>query len=372
MVVGNEIQRVDAVSGVVTTVSGGGYILNSPSTIPAPATSVFLDSYLTIAVDRAGNIYIGSSEDRAIYKVSAASGEIMTYAKLSNALSPYGNLTAIAVDSSGNLYFSDGYKAIFTISAADQTVRIIAGTVAAGYAGYWGDGGPALGAGISFAVGLALDGSGNLYISDTGNSRIRFIPKRSYPGTISGILPIPASIVNAAAGGQAVAGTVAAGSYVSIYGSGLAGEGLTSASTLPLPTTINGTQVLLGGLPMPLLYASSTQVNALVPEGLVANTQYSLIVTNGGLGSTAVPVTVVSFQPGIYTVDGSGSGNGIIANAISGRLLSPATAAQAGDVVSVYCTGLGPVRGANGGSAPTDGSAAPSNTLYTTTAAVTS
>ena len=49
---------------------------------------------------------------------------------------------------------------------------------------------------------------------------------------------------------------VAPGSYIAIYGTGLAGNGNSSATPgQPLPTTLNGTQILLGGLPLPLLYA---------------------------------------------------------------------------------------------------------------------
>jgi uncharacterized protein (TIGR03437 family) len=371
-----EIQKVDGASGIITTVAGGGNFGNFPSTTPAPATSVFLEGDLSVAVDRAGNVYIVStvvqgSPVSALFKVSAASGNLTSILGISNLPNPNGLPLGIAVDNSENVYISDGYKRILMFDSGSQTVAAFAGVGGPGYAGYGGDGGPAIASELNFPGGIAVDNNGNLYIADTGNSRIRFVPHTSYPAVISDISPAPASIVNAAAGGQAVAGIVAAGSYVAIYGTNLAGEGLPSASTLPLPTTLNGTQLLFGGVPMPMLYASSTQVNALVPEGLVANTQYSLVVTNGGLQSSAMPVTAVGFQPGIYTVDGSGSGDGVITDAISGSLLGRTNPAHLGDLISIYCTGLGAVRGANGESAPSDGNAALSNTLYTTTATVT-
>jgi uncharacterized protein (TIGR03437 family) len=171
-------------------------------------------------------------------------------------------------------------------------------------------------------------------------------------------------VANAAGAGQAVPGVVAPMSYVAIYGTGLAGTGAGSATQLPLPTTLNGTQLLLGGLPMPLLYAGPGQVNALVPEGLAANGTYPLVVVRGATQSVPVPVTVAAVAPGVYTVDTSGSGAGIVTNALTGALITAANPAHAGDYLAVYCTGLGAVMGPNGEAEPGDGAAAPAGLIY--------
>ncbi len=71
----------------------------------------------------------------------------------------------------------------------------------------------------------------------------------------AGSPPEPTGTANAASAGQAVPGVVAPGSYIAIYGTGMAGSGNPSATSTPLPTTLNGTQLFLGGMPMPLLYA---------------------------------------------------------------------------------------------------------------------
>jgi uncharacterized protein (TIGR03437 family) len=144
-----------------------------------------------------------------------------------------------------------------------------------------------------------------------------------------------------------------------------------SASSLPLPTTLNGTQLLLGGKPMPLLFAGSGQVNALVPEGLAPNASYPLVVIRGATESVPVSVTVTELQPGIYTVDTSGSGAGIVTNSVTGQLIGAANPAHAGDYLTVYCTGLGAVQGPNGEMEPADGAAAPTNLIFGTTAQVT-
>jgi uncharacterized protein (TIGR03437 family) len=178
-------------------------------------------------------------------------------------------------------------------------------------------------------------------------------------------------ITNAASASQASPSVIAPGSYVSIYGTALAGGGNPSATTLPLPTSLNGASISLGGLPMPLLYASASQINALVPQGLEPNTSYPFAITVGGLKFAPVMVSVTEFQPGIYTVDSSGSGPGIVANAVTGQLNSSSNPAHAGDYLVVYGTGLGLVHGQNDEAPPADGVAAPENTVYSTTASVT-
>jgi uncharacterized protein (TIGR03437 family) len=82
-------------------------------------------------------------------------------------------------------------------------------------------------------------------------------------------------------------------------------------------------------------------------------------------------LTVTEVQPGIYTADFSGSGQGVVTNAITGDLIGPSNPAHAGDYLTVYCTGLGLLSGTNGEPEPGDGVAAPLTPLFQTTAIVT-
>ncbi len=149
-------------------------------------------------------------------------------------------------------------------------------------------------------------------------------------------------IANAASAGQATPSVVGIGSYIAIYGVALAGKGNASAVALPLPVSLNGTQITLGGLPMPLLYAASGQVNALVPMGLTPGQSYPLVVTRDSIPSAPVSLSVVKLQPGIYTVGTTGYGGAIVTNALTGELITSGNAARAGDYLTIYCTGLGP------------------------------
>jgi uncharacterized protein (TIGR03437 family) len=160
-------------------------------------------------------------------------------------------------------------------------------------------------------------------------------------------------VVNGASfAGQA---PVAPGSLISIFGSKLAGAG--AADKLPLPTSLGGSTVVLAGITMPLLFSSDGQVNAVVPYETSVNTTQQVILIRGSSTSVPQTLTVAAAAPGIFTADSSGKGQGIIFGP-SGSLADPAHPVKAGDVVVIYCTGLGKVSPA----VPT-GSPAPSSPL---------
>jgi hypothetical protein len=183
----------------------------------------------------------------------------------------------------------------------------------------------------------------------------------------AGAAPQPTGIANAASAGQAIPQVVAPGSYVAIYGTNLAGNGNPSATAgQPLPATLNGAHLTLGGLPLPLLYASPTQVNAVIPQDIAPNATYPLVVVNGTAQSVPVALTVTELQPGVYTVDTSGSGAGIVADAVTGKLITASNPARAGENLVIYMTGLGALTGTNGEQQPADGAIAPSTTIYRT------
>jgi trimeric autotransporter adhesin len=127
------------------------------------ATAAYLYFPQSIAEDSAGNLYIADSDNNEIRKVTPA-GIISTLAKVSL-------LAAVAADSSGNVYFTNGNQ-VGQVDAKGN-VTTVAGNVST--AGFTGDGGPASAALLNDPLGLTTDSAGNLYIADTNNHRIREI-----------------------------------------------------------------------------------------------------------------------------------------------------------------------------------------------------
>jgi sugar lactone lactonase YvrE len=83
---------------------------------------------------------------------------------------PLGSADAVAVDGAGNLYVTDTFDQIVVRVSPKGTLTVVAGN---GNAGFSGDGGPATSASLNLPLGLAVDANGNLYIADSNNNRIR-------------------------------------------------------------------------------------------------------------------------------------------------------------------------------------------------------
>lgn len=163
--------------------------------------------------------------------------------------------------------------------------------------------------------------------------------------SVSGSLQnsVTAPVINAGgvlnAASYALSAPLAPGAMISIFGSNLA-NGLTRVNTLPLPDQASGTLVIIGGEPAPLLYAFSGQINAIVPFGLPVNTNTQVIVRQGNAYTAPLAITLAPANPGIFTVSGSGTGQGIIIRP-DGNIARPGTPAQDGDELVIYAAGLG-------------------------------
>jgi uncharacterized protein (TIGR03437 family) len=185
-------------------------------------------------------------------------------------------------------------------------------------------------------------------------------------GLRTGLLPPsiqPGGVVSAAS--YAANAPIPPGGMVSIFGSGLA-QGTDSSKKLPLEKELSGTLVTLGGKTLPLLFTSDGQVNAMVPYGLPVNTQHQLVVRRGDTYTVPEPVTVAAAGPAIFAKDMTGKGQGLIVSSSTGKYAEPGTATKAGDVLVIYCTGLGDV------SPPVEaGAATPVSPLAQTTNAAT-
>jgi uncharacterized protein (TIGR03437 family) len=132
------------------------------------------------------------------------------------------------------------------------------------------------------------------------------------------------------------------GEIVSIFGINLA-DGIEFAPALPLKTQMQGTLIAFGGRPLPLLYTNPNQVNAILPYGLTPGTTYQLIVTRGNRISVPQSLTVAAAEPAIFTAS-AGQGDIFVYHSATEQILAaPGQPAKAGDILIIYCDGLGPV-----------------------------
>ncbi len=186
----NRIFKVDRASGVLTAVAGttGPVTLNpfGDHGDGKSATAARLDYPTGIALDRAGNLLI--AEYNRIRRVEARTGIIHTVAgggwsdgegvpAIKVYIQPYG----VWADDSGNIFFTTDHRVRKVDTAG--IITTIAGT---GRRGFSGDGGSAKSAALSFPTDLTGDRSGNLYFFDYGNSRLRKVDAAGNITTIAG------------------------------------------------------------------------------------------------------------------------------------------------------------------------------------------
>ena len=176
----NRIRMVTASTGVISTVAGTGTAGYSGD--GGAATSAKLNAPSGVAVDNSGNIYIADCYNNRIRMVSASTGIISTVAG-SRQAGYYGDggpatsaslyvPYALAVDSSDNIYIVDGTERIRMVTASTGIISTVAGD---GTGGYSGDGGAATSAELDVPSGVAVDRSGNIYIGDRLNNRVRIV-----------------------------------------------------------------------------------------------------------------------------------------------------------------------------------------------------
>jgi sugar lactone lactonase YvrE len=179
-------------NGIITTVAGkggtGGF-----SGDGGPASNAELDLPTGVAVDASGNLFIADSWNSRIRKVGT-NGIITTVAGkggtggFSGDGGPATNAeldvpTGVAVDASGNLFIADCWNSRIRKVGTNGIITTVAGN---GTYGFSGDGGPATKAGLNYSQGVAVDASGNLFIADNNNHRIREVGTNGIITTVAG------------------------------------------------------------------------------------------------------------------------------------------------------------------------------------------
>jgi uncharacterized protein (TIGR03437 family) len=182
------IREVSGSNGIITTIAGIG--APGYSGDGGPATSAQMSSPSSVAVDASGNVYFADRANARVRRISSGGGTISSAA--GNGASGYSGDGGPAVDAQldspsavavgeTNIYIADTGNARVRVVSSARTITTLAGN---GTAGYSGDGGPAADAQLNFPEAIATDSAGNVYISDTGNGRVR---KISAGGVISSI-----------------------------------------------------------------------------------------------------------------------------------------------------------------------------------------
>jgi hypothetical protein len=178
----NRIRMVNATTQVITTVAGNGTAVYGGD--GQAATSAGIHFPYAIAFDTIGNLYIADNNNNVVRMVNVSTQIISTVA--GNGTAVYGGdgqaatsaslrgPSALAFDTSGNLYICDSNSSrVRMVNASTQIITTVAGNGSSIFAG---DGQAATSASLNFPNGVSVDTlSGNLYISDTYNHRVRIV-----------------------------------------------------------------------------------------------------------------------------------------------------------------------------------------------------
>jgi uncharacterized protein (TIGR03437 family) len=162
-------------------------------------------------------------------------------------------------------------------------------------------------------------------------------------GSVPATLPSISSggVVSAASFMPAPNNQVAPGQIVSIFGKSFTASAGVSAAAVPLPTQLapEAVTVIACGRAFPLYSVSPAQINAQLPLECPATGTLTATVTVAGQSAMQTFI-LAQASPGIFTVNGSGAGDGVILHA-DNTLVSASTPASAGEEVVIYATGLG-------------------------------
>ena len=353
----NRIRKIDP-AGYIITYAGNGTGQYSGDGGLAWLASV--NAPTGIATDSAGNVYIADTQNHCIRKVSG--NIISTFAGVCSFTGGYagdgGPATKallyyprdVAVDAAGNVYIADTYNFRIRMVNTSGTIYTIAGK---SHSGYTGDGGLGTDAELNFPSYIALGPNGVIYIADTDNNVIRMLT----PGNTTGpYVPPPtiSSIVSASACGDFSA--AAPGSWIEIYGSSLAADKRSWASSdfngINAPLSLDGTQVSIGGQSAVVSYISPTQVNVQVPLTVSPGTLPVILTAPNGT-SPPIGLTVNAAEPGLcfaFTISGTQYATAVIAG--TSTYILPASAnfggisfqpAKPGETISLFGNGFGPV-----------------------------
>jgi sugar lactone lactonase YvrE len=255
-----------------------------------------------VAVDAFGNLFIADTTNQRIQKVSA-SGIITTVAGNGTAAfsgdgglataAQLNNPGGAAVDGSGNLFIADSSNNRIRKVSASGIITTVAGN---GTAGFGGDGGLAMAAQLNNPEGVVVDGPGNLFIADTENSRIRKVSASGIITTVAGS-GVPGEAHFEGDGGLATAallgppGGVAVDAFGNLFIADLWTQRIRKVSASGIITTIAG-----NGLPSFGGYGGPATAAALNgPRAISIDAQGNVVFSDGNQIATCTVSSVVNW-----------------------------------------------------------------------------
>ncbi len=350
----NRVLQVPPGSGLAVTIAGQAD--TTPGSGAAGdgglARSAHLYNPTACATDASGNLYIADTGNHRIRKVNPA-GIISTVAGTGMAgtsgdegpakVAALNGPLGVAVDGSGNVFIGDTKNHLVRMVTADGVIHTIAGTGSSGFAG---DGGSAQIAQLYSPAGVTVDGSGNVYVADSGNNRVRVLSPQAAqqvtPPTspVTPIQPGQAPVVAVENAASMAQGAVAPGELVTIVGAGL-GPQSSAAGALnavgQVPGLLAGTEVDFGGVAAPVFSTQYSQVTVQVPYTVAGSVSTPVTVLylgqTVGAANVALAVAAPGLFPQVWNQDGSAN--------------SSSNPAPAGSTVIVYGTGEGQRNGSN-------------------------
>jgi uncharacterized protein (TIGR03437 family) len=283
------------------------------------------------AVERSINVTVivvpsgGSSASRAEVAQSTSCTPtriVLTETGLPNGFAVPGGfpatLSAVMNDNCGNKI--TGGSVVAGFSNGDPALSLVTDSTTGLYSGTWQPGGTSPQTTVTMTGTSGALNSDSIEITGAVSKNPSPPPVLAHGGTVNNAFP---------------AGSLSPGVVAAVFGTGLASK-QDSPSTVPLPTSYEGTSLLIGASQAPLFFISGGQVNAQLPAELKGG-QYSIIASVNGALSLPDTLNMNPVQPGIVAfADGH-----VIAQHANGKLVKSTNAAKPGETVIIYLVGMG-------------------------------
>lgn len=267
--------------------------------------------------------------------------------------SQYDAAWSVAADAAGNTYAGGNTesKDMPTLNAIQSSLAGAQNGFVASWNGQTGalQYATYLGGGADVVNSIAADAAGNAYVTGyTGSPdfprkyayQYTFARQDAFLAKIAPGAVGPAISLAGATNAASYTSTVSPGEIVSIFGKDMAVTPAASGAP-PLPLQLSDLKVTVNGVAAPLYYVSPLQINAQIPFETALGT--ADVQVNSSAGSAHLNVPVAAAAPAIFTVNSLGTGAGAIEHGVSLQLVTDSNPATAGEIVAVYCTGLGAV-----------------------------